>query len=228
MKGIERGTLYVVSTPIGNLKDVTFRAIEVLTSVHYIACEDTRVTLKLLNRYEISKPLISYHSKSRGSVAARIEKLVREGMDVALVTDSGTPGVSDPGNELVARILGSGMEVVPIPGPSAVHAALVGAGIRFSEYTYFGFLSAKRSRRRKKLEVLKGLDTVFVIFESPHRIDGFLNDVLEIFGDVTVYLAKEMTKKFEKYYRGKVSDVRERLRADGVRGEYTVVVDNRR
>ena len=227
-RGSERGTLFVVSTPIGNLKDVTFRAVEVLSSVDYIACEDTRITLKLLNSYGVSKPLISYHSKSKSSAAARIEKLVKGGADVALVTDSGTPGVSDPGNELVARMLESGLEVVPIPGPTAVNAALVGAGIRFAEYTFLGFFSAKRSRRRKKLQGLKDIDTVFVIFESPHRIVCFVNDLLEIMGNVKIYVAKEMTKRFEKYYRGPVAEVLKMLLADGVRGEYTIVVDNRK
>lgn len=228
MRGSEQGVLYVVSTPIGNLKDITIRAVEVLRSVQYIACEDTRVTLKLLNSHQISKPLISYHSKSRGAVAARIVKLIESGNDVALVTDSGTPGVSDPGNELVARVLEHGMDVVPVPGPSAVHAALAGTGISFAEYTFLGFLSAKRSRRRRKLEELKGRAAVFVVFESPHRLVGFLADLLEIFGDVAVYVAKEMTKRFENYYRGKVSDVQSQIVTEGVKGEYTVVIDNRR
>jgi 16S rRNA (cytidine1402-2'-O)-methyltransferase len=227
MRGSERGILYVVSTPIGNLRDVTYRAVEVLRDVQYIACEDTRVTLKLLNSYGIKKPLISYHSKSSDAVVTRIEKLVAGGNDVALVTDSGTPGVSDPGNELVARILEHGFEVVPVPGPSAVHTALVGAGICYARYTFLGFLSAKKSRRRRRLDALKDRDTVFVIFESPHRIVGFLADLLDICGNVSVYVAKEMTKRFEKYYRGSLSDVREQIVADGVKGEYTIVVDNR-
>jgi len=217
-----------VGTPIGNLKDVTYRAVEVLGSVRYIACEDTRVTLKLLNRYGVSKPLISYHSKSRGQTAARIEKLIVQGSDVALVTDSGTPGVSDPGNELVARLLKQGVRVELVPGPSAVSAVLSGAGISYSEYTFLGFLSAKPSRRRKKFEVLKDSRTVFVIFESPHRIVRFLKDLHEVFGGVTVYIAKEMTKRFEKYYRGTADMVLSEIEADGVRGEYTVIVDNRR
>ncbi len=218
----------MVGTPIGNLKDVTYRAVEVLGSVRYIACEDTRVTLKLLNRYGVSKPLISYHSKSREQTAVRIERLIEQGSDVALVTDSGTPGVSDPGNELVARLLRKGVRVELVPGPSAISAVLSGAGISYSEYTFLGFLSSKPSRRRKKLEELKGTRTIFVIFESPHRIVRFLKDLLEIFGDVTVYVAKEMTKRYEKYYRGTAGVVLAEIEEDGVRGEYTVVVDNRR
>jgi 16S rRNA (cytidine1402-2'-O)-methyltransferase len=218
----------VVGTPIGNLNDITYRALEVLQKVRYIACEDTRVTLKLLNRYNISKTLISYHSKSREKTTFRIEKLIGQGSDIALVTDSGTPGVSDPGNELVARLIGQGVRVEIVPGPSAVSAVLSGAGISYAEYTFLGFLSAKPSRRRKKLNTLKDTRTVFVIFESPHRIVRFLKDLHEIFGDVTVYVAKEMTKRFEKYYRGTAGVVLAEIEADGVRGEYTVVVDNRK
>ncbi|MBN2322951.1 MAG: 16S rRNA (cytidine(1402)-2'-O)-methyltransferase [Spirochaetes bacterium] len=228
MRGSEQGTLFVVGTPIGNLKDVTHRALEVLQNVRYIACEDTRVTLKLLNRYGISKTLVSYHSKSGERTASRIEKLIEQGNDIALVTDGGTPGVSDPGNELVARCIERGVRVEIVPGPSAVSAVLSGAGIRYAEYTFLGFLSAKPSRRRKKLETLKDTRTVFVIFESPHRIVRFLEDLLEIFGCVTVYVAKEMTKRFEKYYRGTAGSVLAEIEADGVRGEYTVVVDNRK
>ena len=217
----------MVGTPIGNLKDVTYRAVEILGGVRYIACEDTRVTLKLLNRYGISKPLISYHSKSREQTVSRIERLIGEGCDIALVTDSGTPGVSDPGNKLVAHLLEREVRIELVPGPSAVSAVLSGAGVSYAEYTFLGFLSAKPSRRRKRLEALKDVRTVFVIFESPHRIIRFLVDLREIFGDVSVYVAKEMTKRFEKYYRGTAGEVLAEIEADGVRGEYTVVVDNR-
>jgi 16S rRNA (cytidine1402-2'-O)-methyltransferase len=217
----------VVATPIGNLKDVTYRAVEVLGQVEYIACEDTRVTLKLMNRYGISRPLISYHAKSPEKTALKIERLVEGGSDVALVTDGGTPGVSDPGNVLVARLSDKGVRVELVPGCSAVSAALSGAGVSYAEYTFWGFLSPKPSRRRKKLKTLKDAHSVYVIFESPHRIVRFLEDLAEILGDVRVYVAKEMTKRYEKYYRGTACTVLAEIRADGTRGEYTVIVDTR-
>ena len=227
MSRSENGTLYVVSTPIGNLKDISFRALDVLGGVDCIVCEDTRVTLKLLNCYTIKKPLLSYHSNSRDSVVKSIEKLIISGKDVALVTDSGTPGVSDPGSKLISKLLNLGVDIVPVPGPSAAHSALVASGFSIAEYTFFGFLSSKQARRRKQLQELSDRETVFIFYESPHRVLGFLNDVVEIFGDVNILVAKEMTKKYERYYRGRSSDVAEGLKSDGVKGEYTIVIDNR-
>ncbi len=189
------GVLYVVSTPIGNLEDVTIRALEILKIVDYIACEDTRVTLKLLNRYGIKKPLISFHSRSKRNILDRIRKIIAGGLRVAYVTDSGTPLVSDPGGVLVRCIIKEGFRVVPIPGPSAVHAALVVSGLQFSEYTFIGFVSNKSTRRKKKLAGLgRG---VFVFYESPHRITGFLADAYSILGDVPCAVSREITKKFE-------------------------------
>jgi len=218
--------LYVVSTPIGNLKDITLRALEILRDVDYIACEDTRVTLKLLNRYDIKKPLISFHSKSKPEILNRIRRIIAEGQSVAYVTDSGTPLVSDPGGILVRSIVEDGGEVVPIPGPSAVHAALVASGMQFSEYTFIGFTSNKSARRRKKFAGLAG--SVFVFYESPHRIIGFLIDVYEVLGDISCAVSREITKKFETHYRGRVSEVSQRIEKEGPRGEYTVILDTRK
>ncbi len=218
--------LYIVSTPIGNLKDITLRALEILKNVDYIACEDTRVTLKLLNRYDIKKPLISFHSKSKPEMLNRIRRIVAEGSPVAYVTDGGTPLVSDPGGMLVRCIVEDGGRVVPIPGPSAVHAALVASGIQFSEYTFIGFISNKSARRRKKFAGLGG--SVFVFYESPHRIIAFLTDAYDILGDIPCAVSREITKKFETHYRGRVSEVLERIEKEGPRGEYTVVFDTRK
>jgi len=217
----------VISTPIGNLNDITLRAIEVLKEVDYVACEDTRVTLRLLNRYNLKKSLLSVHAHTQGSVIERVSEDIKKGKNVAYLTDSGTPGISDPGIRLIQRVLQMGGDVVPIPGPSAVHSALIASGILFSEYTFFGFLSNKRSKRRRKFEELKSRKEVWVFFESPHRIIYFLEDALEILGDVPCCVAKEMTKKFEKFYRGKLKDVLDLIRSEGVKGEYTVVIDNR-
>lgn len=217
----------MISTPIGNLNDITLRAIEALKIVDYVACEDTRVTLRLLNRHNLKKSLLSVHAHTQDSVIERVSEDIKGGKNVAYLTDSGTPGISDPGIKLIQRVLQMGGAVVPIPGPSAVHSALVGSGILFSEYTFFGFLSSKSSKRRRKFEELKGRKEVWVFFESPHRIISFLQDALEILGDVPCCVAKEMTKRFERFYRGRLSEVLESIRFEGVRGEYTVVIDNR-
>jgi len=223
----EKGELYIVSTPIGNLGDVTLRALEVLKTVDWIVCEDTRVTLKLLNRYGIRKPLLSHHSMSRESVVGKIAKIASSGKTLALVSDGGTPLISDPGCRLARELIRLGVKIVPIPGPSAVHTALVASGFAVSEYTFVGFLSNKSSRRRRELEELKEKKTIIVMFESPHRLLASLGDTLDIFGDVQVCVAKEMTKMFENYYRGPLGSVLETIGGAAVRGEYTVVIDNR-
>ncbi len=223
----EKSTLYIVSTPIGNLKDITLRALEVLQAADLIACEDTRVSLKLLNRYEIKKPLLSFHSQSHQSVVERILQAIRKGSSVAYVTDSGTPSISDPGARLVQRVIDNGGKVVPVPGPSAALTALAASGIAFGEYIFLGFLSNKSTRRRRALSSLKNQKNLLVLYESPHRLLPFLRDVRDIFGDIPCIVAKEMTKKFEKYYRGSAGEVIEMIDRDGVRGEYTVLLDNR-
>jgi 16S rRNA (cytidine1402-2'-O)-methyltransferase len=227
MSTAKPGTLYIVSTPIGNLKDITLRALDVLREVDFVACEDTRVTLKLLNRYEIKKPLISYHSKSAASVQTRLSRLLLEGKNIALVSDSGTPVISDPGSTLIRHSIDMGIHTVPIPGPSSVHTVLTASGISLSEYTFIGFLSSKASRRKKALSELKKHKTVFVFFESPHRIIAFLEDVLDSLGPVRGCVGKEMTKKFERFYRGDIAEILRRMRENGVKGEYTVIIDNR-
>jgi 16S rRNA (cytidine1402-2'-O)-methyltransferase len=221
------GVCYVVSTPIGNLRDITLRAVDTLKLVDCIVCEDTRVTLKLLNRLEIKKPLVSCHSKSRDPVLQKIGDMVNEGKNIALVTDSGTPAVSDPGARLIEQLARLGAEIVPVPGPSSVHAAIAASGFSFSEYSFLGFVSNKRSRRKKTLSSLKERRALFVFFESPHRILSFLEDVLDTLGPVRACVGKEMTKKFEKFYRGSIAEIIKMLEEDGVKGEYTIVIDNR-
>jgi 16S rRNA (cytidine1402-2'-O)-methyltransferase len=219
--------LYIVSTPIGNLKDITLRALETLKSADTIACEDTRVTRKLLNRYEVRKSLVSLHAKSHHSAIDRIVSALSKGSIVVYATDSGTPTISDPGARLVQRVIEAGGRVVPIPGASAVHAALAASGVPFGEYVFVGFLSNKSNRRRRSLSMLKNQKYLFVLYESPHRLNAFLQDACEIFGDIHCVVAKEMTKKFEKYYRGSLYGVRDMVARDGVKGEYTVILDNR-
>jgi len=217
----------VVSTPIGNLRDITLRAIDTLKNVDCVVCEDTRVTLKLLNRLEIKKPLISYHARSREQVVKKIGNMVREGRSIALVTDSGTPAVSDPGAGLIGHLVRLNVKIVPVPGPSSVHAVLAASGISFAEYSFQGFVSNKRSRRKKMLSALKTRRTVLVFFESPHRVLSFLEDAREIYGPVRACIGKEMTKKFEKFYRGDIGEILGMITQDGAKGEYTIVIDNR-
>lgn len=223
----EKGEAYIVSTPIGNLKDITIRAIETLKRVDLIVCEDKRVTIKILNNYGIKKPLVSFHSKSRESTLKEIVRRVMEGHNIAIVTDRGTPLISDPGGKLVEGLLNEEVKVIPIPGPSAVQTSLAASGFSFSDYAFFGFISSKGSRRRKKLEELKKNKGILVFYEAPHRIINFLEDARDIFGNIKGCVCKEMTKKFEKYYRGRVGDITDRIKKDSVKGEYTIVLDNR-
>ncbi len=224
---MNKGKLYLVSTPIGNLADITYRAVEILKSVDYVVCEDTRVTKKLLNHYNISKPCISFHSKSSPSVAKKLISLLGNGKSLALVSDSGTPLISDPGCILTREAVKEGIEIYPIPGPSAVHSALVASGFCISSYSFYGFISPKSSRRKIKLQKLKRENSIIVFYESPHRILKFLKDLHEIFGNINVSVSKEMTKVHERTYRGNLEDVINQIISDGVKGEYTIVVNNR-
>lgn len=212
--------LYIIATPIGNLSDITFRAIETLKLVDFIACEDTRVTSKLLARYVIRKPLISYFQHSKISKIDKIIALLTEGKEVALVTDAGTPGISDPGQALIKAALEAKIEVVPIPGPSAVTTALSISGFPTDEFVFVGFLPHKKGRQTK----LKGLaqeNRTIVLYESPYRIKKLLSELLEFCGDREVVVARELTKKFEEIYRGKISEVALKINP---KGEFTVVI----
>jgi 16S rRNA (cytidine1402-2'-O)-methyltransferase len=217
-------TLFVVSTPIGNLEDVSPRAIRVLGEVGLIAAEDTRVTRKLLDAHGVRTPMVSCHDFSS---SVQIDRLVSrlETDDVALVTDAGTPGVSDPGFALVRSALAAGARVVPIPGPSAVLAALVASGLPMHEFTFLGFVPRKSGQRRRMLEEVRDSPRTTVLYESPHRIIQTLDALVEIVGaDRHVAVARELTKVFEEVTRGPAADVLDRLRAQAPRGEFTIVV----
>lgn len=213
------GKLYIVATPIGNLSDVTFRAIDTLKSVDFIACEDTRVTSKLLARYEIKKPLISYFQHSKVAKLDKLISLLREGKDMALVTDAGTPGISDPGQRLIEEAVKSKIEVVPIPGPAAATTALSVSGFPTDEFVFIGFLPHKKGRQTK-LKRLAQENRTIVLYESPYRIKKLLSELLEFCGDREIVVARELTKKFEEIYRGKISEVLSRIKE---RGEFIVV-----
>ncbi|MFH1692052.1 MAG: 16S rRNA (cytidine(1402)-2'-O)-methyltransferase [Candidatus Omnitrophota bacterium] len=215
--------LYIVSTPIGNLGDITYRAVEVLKSVDLIACEDTRHTKILLTAYGIKAPLISYHSYSNTARECQILKLLKEGKKVALVSDAGTPGISDPGYGLIKKALEAGIEVVSVPGPTAFIAALSISGLPTHKFYYEGFLPVKSGARKNRLTWLKSLETTIVVYESPHRFLKTLEDILAVLGDIEVVVAREITKKFEEVVRGKVSAVIQRFTEHKPRGEFVLM-----
>ncbi|MGH7313897.1 MAG: 16S rRNA (cytidine(1402)-2'-O)-methyltransferase [Candidatus Rokuibacteriota bacterium] len=221
------GTLYVVATPIGNLEDITLRALRVLKEVDLIACEDTRRTRALLSHFDLHTPTISYFE---GNKVARGRELVRrllEGQSVALVTDAGTPGVSDPGFLLVHEARAAGIAVVPVPGAAAVVAALSAAGVPADRFFFEGFLPIKAGRRRTRLRALQALETTVVLYESPHRILATLEAIAEVFGERAIVLARELTKQFEELVRATPAAHLARLRAGAIRGEFTVVIPDR-
>jgi 16S rRNA (cytidine1402-2'-O)-methyltransferase len=222
--------LYIVSTPIGNLEDITMRALRVLRSVDRIACEDTRQTRKLLDRYGITTPTISSHEHNEAERSLQLIEELKNGARIAVVSDAGTPGISDPGMVLVAAGIAAGIPVYPIPGASAALAALVGSGLNTERFSFVGFLPPKAGARRTALEVLAaGLSgpTTLVFYEAPHRIVETLADVETVWGpECRVVLARELTKIHEEFLRGTVREVRERLaERDSIRGEMVLLVE---
>lgn len=219
------GTLYVVATPIGNLEDLTYRARRVLAEADAIACEDTRHTRVLLDHYGISKTLISLYEHNERARTPELLRRLRAGETIALVSDAGTPAISDPGFTLMRAALAGGFNVVPVPGPSALLAALTVSGLPPDRFSFLGFLPKKSSPRRRALQDVVALPTTLVLFEAPHRITTVLQDLLEVLGDRRVALARELTKKFEDVFRGTLSDALQHLRTHPPRGEFTIVVE---
>ena len=223
--------LYLVATPIGNLGDITLRALDVLRAADRIACEDTRQTQKLLNHFEIAKPTVSCHEHNERERAAEFVEAIRTGAKIAVVSDAGMPGVSDPGTALAQAVIAAGLQVIPIPGPNAALSALVASGMATSEFTFLGFLPEKTGARRTRLELLakrprENSETV-IFYEAPHRIVEMLADLEAVWGpQLRVAAARELTKMHEEFLRGAVSEVRRELESrDRVRGEFTVVVE---
>ncbi len=214
------GILFVVATPIGNLKDITLRALEVLKSVDLIACEDTRVSKRLLERYEITKPLVSYHQHSKITKVDYIIEQLKNDKDVALVSDAGTPDIDDPGSVLVARAYDEGIEVLTIPGPNALGAALAICGFLANNFLFLGFLPKKKGRQTL-FKSLQNEKRVIVFYESPYRVKKSLRDFLEYLGDREICVCREMTKKFETVYRGKISEIIDEIKE---KGEFVVIV----
>ncbi len=221
------GTLYLVATPIGNLEDMSPRAVRVLREASLIAAEDTRHTGKLLKHFEIETPLTSYFEHNKLNKLDYILDKLSQG-DVALVSDAGTPAINDPGYELVRAALASNHDVVPVPGPSAPVTALAVSGLPTDSFLYLGYLPSKTSDRRKAVEQVANLSYTLIFFESPHRIIESLEDLLSILGDRKICVAREMTKLFEEYWRGTVSGAVEYFKSQPARGEFTLVIEGKK
>lgn len=218
------GRLFVVGTPIGNLEDITLRALNTLKASDLIACEDTRRTQKLLNHYEIRTRTISYHEHNEMTRAPELVLKMEQGSVISLVSDAGMPGLSDPGFRLVHLAIRHRIPVVPVPGPSAMVAALAAAGLPMNEFMFIGFLPARKSARRKALTGVADFEKTIVFYEAPHRIVESLRDVHEILGDRDAVIAREVTKVHEEFLRGRLSELRDALKKQPVKGELTVIL----
>jgi 16S rRNA (cytidine1402-2'-O)-methyltransferase len=220
------GTLYLVATPIGNLEDITHRAVRILREANVIACEDTRHTRKLLNHYGINTRTVSYHEHNERERADELIKLLQTGSDVAIVSDAGTPGISDPGFQLVRLAIEAGVEVVPVPGPSALIAALIASGLPTDEFLFGGFLPARSGARRTRLAELRAIPATLIFYEAPHRIAASLRDAHEILGEREAVVARELTKMHEEIARGRLSELATRFSTrEHARGEMVLIID---
>lgn len=219
------GTLYVLGTPIGNISDITLRALDILSEVDFIAAEDTRVTLKLLNRYDIKKPLVSYHDHSSRLCAEGIINRIIEGQDCAIVTDAGMPCISDPGEDLVKLCYENNISVKVIPGPSAVVSALAVSGLSTSRFSFEGFLSVTRKQRIEHLEEVKNNTNTMIFYEAPHKLLNTLEDMLLYFGDRRISLCRELTKVYEEVIRCTISEAIKYYENKSPKGEYVLVIE---
>lgn len=220
---VQPGTLYVVSTPIGNLEDITFRAVRILSGVDLIAAEDTRTTLVLLRHYNIAKPLVSYYSYNEARRTPELVEKLASGSSIAIVSDAGTPGISDPAFRIIRAALDRGLPVVAIPGPAAFLPALIVSGLPTDRFVYEGFLPVKKGRKTK-LESLASEDRTIVLYESPHRILRTLADLRMVLGEREVSVARELTKKFEEVFRGTLTAAHGHFASKSIKGEFVVVV----
>jgi 16S rRNA (cytidine1402-2'-O)-methyltransferase len=218
------GCLFVVATPIGNLEDISFRALRTLKEADLIACEDTRQTQKLLSHFDFQKRLLSYHEHNEITRAAEIVIELEQGAQVALVSDAGTPGISDPGHRLIALCLRHAIKVVPVPGPTAFVAALAASGMTADEFTFIGFLPSRPTERRKALRVLESEPRTLIFYEAPHRLLDTLEDALEILGNRPAVLARELTKVFEEFHRGHLEELVGATRKKAPRGEICLII----
>lgn len=222
------GTLYVVATPIGNLEDITLRALRVLKEVDVIAAEDTRHTQILLNHYGIRTPLTSYHEHNEKTKARQLMSRLERGEQIALVSDAGTPAISDPGYRLAVEAIRGGIPVIPIPGASALTAVLSAGGLPTDRFVFDGFLPAKKQERRARLRALSSETGTLVIYEAPHRLTETLNDLAEILGDREIVLAREVSKVHEEFLRGRLTEVAKQIAGREIKGELTLLIGGSR
>lgn len=216
------GTLYIVATPIGNLEDITLRALRVLKESDLIACEDTRHTRKLLSHFQISKPTVSYHEHNEHERAVELIKRLEDGLNVALVSDAGTPLISDPGFRIVNDAIQRGIPVVPIPGPSAAITALSASGLAITEFAFVGFLPSRRSARKARFKELANIKSALVVYEAPHRIKQTIEDAREVLGDRDCVIARELTKIHEEFVRAPLSEIE--IPPGKARGEIVLLI----
>lgn len=218
------GTLYLVATPIGNLEDITLRALRTLKECDVVAAEDTRRTGQLLKHFGIARPLLSYFQFNEAKRSEEIIARLQRGEKIALVTDAGSPGISDPGERVVKAAIAAGLRVEAVPGPSALVAALTASGLPTQEFHFIGFLPHKQGRRRRELERLKGIGGTLVLYESPYRVEKLLLELNDVFTGRPIVLARELTKKFEEYLRGTPADLLAVLKQRSLKGEFVVLV----
>ena len=217
------GTLYLVATPIGNLDDITLRAIKILNDVDFIAAEDTRHSLKLLNHLEISKPLISYHRHNEDVKSELLIDKLKDNKNIALITDAGTPGISDPGEEIVKQCIENNIKVVPIPGACAFVNALICSGLDTTEFTFLGFLPLNKKNRKEQLEKIKSCSSTSILYEAPHKLLSTLKDLNEILENRKIVLARELTKIHEEFISGTASELLEKL--ENPKGEFVIIIE---
>lgn len=218
-----KGKLYIVATPIGNLEDITLRAINVLKEVDFIIAEDTRHSLKLLNHLEISKPLISYHRHNEENKTEDILNKIEEGKNIALISDAGTPVISDPGEFIVKEAIEREIEVIPIPGACAIITALMAAGVNTRNFTFYGFLSLNKKIRTKELEQIKDNNNTVILYEAPHKIKNTMRDLENYVDDRRIVIARELTKIHEEFIRGRIDEIKDKLQ--NPKGEYVIIID---
>jgi 16S rRNA (cytidine1402-2'-O)-methyltransferase len=223
-----RGTLYIVATPIGNLEDITLRALRVLGEVDLIAAEDTRHTQILLTHHGIDTPLTSYHEHNERAKAQELVARLEKGTNIALVSDAGTPAISDPGFRLITEAIRAGVRIIPVPGASALTAVLSASGLATDRFAFEGFLPAKRKQRRERLQAVRNETRTLIFYEAPHRLKDSLEDILEILDDREIALAREVTKMHEEFLRGRVSDISHQIAEREVKGEITLTIAGQR
>jgi 16S rRNA (cytidine1402-2'-O)-methyltransferase len=222
---MKEGKLYICPTPIGNLEDITFRVLNTLKEVDLIAAEDTRHTIKLLNHYGIKKPLTSYHEHNVREKGPELIDRLKAGESIALVSDAGMPGISDPGEDLIKLAIEEGIEVIALPGPTASITALVVSGLPTDKFVFEGFLSSKRKQRKEELSSLKEEKRTIIIYESPYRVLETLDDILDVLGNRNIALVRELTKVYEEVFRGTIQEAIEKFSKDKIRGEFCLILE---